>query len=143
MANVDRSGLFGRFSGISEARDTILTRFGSHFQVFGLEPTGNLGIRSNQGQKWIQHPQNRGIPCCQPLGPKGPLAAPGGRGPESTPTRRPDADQCLPPGPARGPFGQQKWVPRADNMVSLYFEGAESISGLGSPPSQPFRGVLG
>ena len=30
---------FGPFSGISEAQDTILTWFGSHFQVFGLEPT--------------------------------------------------------------------------------------------------------
>ena len=38
-ANVDRSGVFGQFSGISKARDTILTRFVSHFQVFGLEPT--------------------------------------------------------------------------------------------------------
>ena len=30
---------FGLFSGISEARDTILTGFGSHLQIFNLETT--------------------------------------------------------------------------------------------------------
>ena len=89
---------FGPFSGISEVRDTILTRFGSHFQVFGLD----LAIGSNQDQKWIQHPQNRGIPCFQPL-------------------------------------GQPKWVPRAENMISPYFECAESISGLGLTQFQGFK----
>ena len=39
--------------------------------------------------------------------------------------------KSLPPGPARGPLGLQKWVPRADYMESPCFEGAESISGLG------------
>ena len=33
------------------------------------------------------------------------------------------------------------WVTRAANMVSPYFEGADSISGLGLPQSQPFRGT--
>ena len=39
------------------------------FQVFSRQPAPNPGTRSNQGQKWIQHPKNRGIPCYQPLGP--------------------------------------------------------------------------
>ena len=43
----------------------------------------------------------------------------------------------------RRPSGGQKWVPRADNIVSPYFEGAESISGLGLPQFHPFRGVWG
>ena len=52
----------------------ISTQFWLRFQVFGLEPLGNLGTSarnamSNECQKWIQHPQNRGIPCFQPLGP--------------------------------------------------------------------------
>ena len=44
---------------------------------------------------------------------------------------------------ARGPSGQQKWVPRADHMVPPYSEGAESISGLGLPQFHPLRGFLG
>ena len=46
-----------------------------------------------------------------------------------------------PPGPARGPSGQQKWVPGTDNRVSPYFEGAEgSISSLGCPNSNLLEG---
>ena len=46
----------------------------------GLQP-GTLGNEANQGQKWIPCPQNRGIPCCQALGPpfvdpKAPLPGP-------------------------------------------------------------------
>ena len=77
----------------------------------------------------------------------GPTAGPGGRHGSATglgwgSDLRVDSGP-LPPGPARGHSGQQKWVPGADNMVSPYFEGAESISGLGLPQVQPFRGVLG
>ena len=37
----------------------------------------------------------------------------------------------------------KKWTPRADNMVSPYFEGAETISSLGFPLFQHSRRVLG
>ena len=48
----------------------------------------------------------------------------------------------LPPGPARGPSGQQKGVQRADNMISPYFEMSEAI-GVGMPKFQAFKGGLG
>ena len=75
----------------------ILTRPGSYFQphcqVFSPSPLQKVGIGSNQGQKWIQHPHNRGIPCCKPLGPnfvdpKAPLPGPAaGTGPRQARAR--------------------------------------------------------
>ena len=49
----------------------------------------------------------------------------------------------LPRDPSRGTSGRQKWVPRAENRVSPYFEGAESISGTGLTQFQGFKGDLG
>ena len=62
-------GFWGYFQLILTVPGRILIRFWSHFQGFGLEPLGNLGTGSNEWQKWIQHPQNRRMACCQPLGP--------------------------------------------------------------------------
>ena len=65
-ANADRSGNLGRYSG-----NLALGRLGlgSYFQGFSLEYPQNLEVGASQGQKWVQHPQNRGIQCFQPLGP--------------------------------------------------------------------------
>ena len=50
------------------------------------------------------------------------------------------AQTQLPWGPTRRPPGQEKLVPSADNILSPYFEGAESISGLDLTWSQAFGG---
>ena len=57
----DRSGEFGPFSGFHLVLVILVLDISvGHFQAFTLEPPQNLGIRSNQGQKWIPHSQNRG-----------------------------------------------------------------------------------
>ena len=92
------------------------------------------------------------MPCCQPLGPiflspKPPLdgvprkvPAPVCVGSRGTQAR---ARRHLPWDPSRRPSGQEKLVPRAEKMVPPYFEGTESISGLGLTQFQGFKGVIG
>ena len=78
---------------------------------------------ANQGQKWIQHPQNRGVPSCQPqvqpqgppfVDPKAPLLRPAvGRGPRQAPARIPTLGSTLEPTarPGKGAFGSTKVGP--------------------------------
>ena len=71
-----------------------LLGLGSYFQGFSPESLPkNLETRAKQGQKWIQHPQNRGLQCCQPLGPpfvdlKAPTWGPGEGASENTALER-------------------------------------------------------
>ena len=96
--------------------------FWTPFQGFTLEPAQNLGLGLNQGQKWIQHPQNRGRGCRQPQSCRldvGWLSSEEANRPQATPNRTPND-------PNRRPTKNVL-------MVSLCFDGAESIPGLGLP----------
>ena len=139
--NVDGAGILGCFPGISVAQDTFWTQFGSHFQVFSLEPPCNLGIGSNQWQQWISHPQNRGILCCKPLEPTFLVLKTSGWGPMERgctcvlgchlyPRRQAHA-------PTMGPH------PEAFGSRKVGFDGAESISVTSLTQFQGFKGVLG
>ena len=126
----------------------ISTQFRSYFQVFSPEPPWNLATGSNQGQKWIQHPQNGGAPYCQPPGPTFlDVKASGWGGPTehawgATCTHT-DRRMHLPWDPTRRPSGHQKLVPGAGNRVAPRSEGVESISGIGLTEFQGFKGILG
>ena len=119
------------------------------FSGFRRQTPLNLETGENQGHKWIQHPQNRGIPGFQPWGPTFVDLKASGAGPATCASARRSRLGILyagmrahpPQDPPGRPLGRQKWVPRAGNMVSPYFEGAKSISGLGFPQFQGVRGV--
>ena len=57
------------FQPISSRHGQNLDPFEVIFSGFQRQTPLKLKTGGNQGQKWIQHPQNRGVPCFQPLGP--------------------------------------------------------------------------
>ena len=65
-ANVDGSGILGWFSG-NLALGTLT--LAAYFQVFRPEHPQTLKLGQTNPKQGITHPQNRGIPCFQPLGP--------------------------------------------------------------------------
>ena len=91
------------------------------------------------------------MPCFQPWGPTFVDPKASGAGPATWARARgsrlglPYAGmRAHPPrDPPGRPLGRQKWVPMARNMVSPYFEGAESSPGLGFPRFQGIMGVRG
>ena len=60
--------LWSPFSRLS-AWQPVLDPFWVVFEFFGPDPLQKVGNGAEQVQKWIRHPPNRGVPCCQPLGP--------------------------------------------------------------------------